>query len=67
MTAEMCDARLMFVRPKMFRFLLGVVAILSLVPSVNSKDVWVEVRSPNFVVISNAGDKEARKIADQFE
>lgn len=31
------------------------------------KDTWVEVRSPNFTVISNAGEKEARKIADQFE
>jgi tetratricopeptide (TPR) repeat protein len=32
-----------------------------------SKDTWIEVRSPNFTVISNAGEKEARKIADQFE
>ena len=28
---------------------------------------WVEVRSPNFIVISNAGEKEARKVAVQFE
>lgn len=32
-----------------------------------AKETWVEVQSPNFSVISNAGDKEARKIADQFE
>lgn len=32
-----------------------------------TKDAWIEVRSPHFTVISNAGDKEARKIADQFE
>ena len=32
-----------------------------------SKELWVEVRSPNFIVISNSGDKEARRIADQFE
>ena len=32
-----------------------------------SKDPWIEVRSPNFTVVSNAGEKEARKIADQFE
>src|SRR5208282_1858148 len=31
------------------------------------KDTWIEVRSPNFTVISNGDDKEARKIADQFE
>jgi Tfp pilus assembly protein PilF len=30
-------------------------------------ETWVEVRSPDFTVISNAGEKEARKIADQFE
>lgn len=30
-------------------------------------DTWVEVRSPNFTVISNAGEKEVRKVADQFE
>ena len=28
---------------------------------------WVEVRSAHFVVSSNAGEKEARRIADQFE
>ena len=30
-------------------------------------DTWVEVRSPNFTVISNAGEKQARKVADEFE
>jgi len=28
---------------------------------------WTEVRSAHFVVASNAGEKEARRIADQFE
>jgi tetratricopeptide (TPR) repeat protein len=28
---------------------------------------WVEVRSPNFIVVSNAGEKEARKTAVHFE
>lgn len=28
---------------------------------------WVEVRSPNFIVVSNAGEKQARKAALQFE
>lgn len=31
------------------------------------REVWVEVRSPNFIVISNAGEKQARKTAIQFE
>jgi Tfp pilus assembly protein PilF len=44
--------------------------LLALVcPSVRGAtgDTWIEVQSPHFTVISNAGDKEARKIADQFE
>src|SRR5689334_22961638 len=28
---------------------------------------WVEVRSPNFIVVSNAGEASARKTAIQFE
>jgi tetratricopeptide (TPR) repeat protein len=30
-------------------------------------DNWIEVRSPNFIVLSNAGEREARRIASQFE
>lgn len=32
-----------------------------------AKDTWIEVKSPNFIVISNAGEGEARRIAGQFE
>src|SRR5260370_2962689 len=28
---------------------------------------WIEVRSPNFIVVSNAGESQARKIDVQFE
>lgn len=28
---------------------------------------WVEVRSPHFIVLSDAGEKQARRIAGQFE
>jgi len=31
------------------------------------QQTWVEVRSPNFIVVSNAGEKQARKAAVQFE
>jgi tetratricopeptide (TPR) repeat protein len=31
------------------------------------RDAWVEVRTPNFVIVSNAGEKQARKTALQFE
>ena len=30
-------------------------------------EAWVEVRSPNFVIVSNAGEKQARRTAIQFE
>jgi tetratricopeptide (TPR) repeat protein len=33
----------------------------------DSKDTWVEVRSPDFVVASNAGEKQARHVAREFE
>lgn len=45
---------------------LGLLIFL-LAESAVAKDTWIEVRSPNFTVISNAGEKEARRIADQFE
>jgi tetratricopeptide (TPR) repeat protein len=58
-------------RPSLrLRAMLLVVSVLTLLPAARlaaAKDVWIEVRTPNFTVISNAGEKEARKIADQFE
>lgn len=30
-------------------------------------EAWIEVRSPNFIVVSNAGEGEARRTAIQFE
>ncbi len=32
-----------------------------------NKDAWIEVRCPHFTVVSDAGEKQARRIADQFE
>jgi tetratricopeptide (TPR) repeat protein len=45
-------------------------AVLFLVTSVFASDKpepWVEVRSPHFVVVTNANEKQARSVADQFE
>jgi len=30
-------------------------------------DSWLQVRTPHFVVLSNAGEKQALHVADQFE
>jgi tetratricopeptide (TPR) repeat protein len=52
---------------------LGVAAVATLLPfccalgAGDPNEGWVEVRSAHFVVSSNAGDREARRIADQFE
>lgn len=32
-----------------------------------TKEPWIEARSPHFTVISDAGEKQARRIADQVE
>jgi tetratricopeptide (TPR) repeat protein len=36
-------------------------------PGATQRDRWFEVRSPHFVVISNAGEKQARSVAQEFE
>jgi hypothetical protein len=50
-------------------FLVTLLAVSILFPFQPSgaKQEWVEVRSPNFIVVSNAGEKEARKTAVHFE
>ena len=55
------------------RQLLGLAALATLLPCIGALGVsdpnqgWIEVRSPHFVVSSNAGEKEVRRVADQFE
>ncbi len=36
-------------------------------PGFASGPAWVEVRSPHFTVVTDAGDKQGRHLADQFE
>lgn len=46
-----------------------IVWLLALVSSgsLRAADSWLEIRTPHFTVSSNAGEKEARRIANQFE
>jgi tetratricopeptide (TPR) repeat protein len=45
-----------------------VLTILLSAPAPGAKhETWFEVRSPNFIVVSNAGEKQARKSAARFE
>lgn len=54
----------------MHRPLIAVLAALALLPAPTcraKRDHWVEVRSYNFVIVSNAGESAARATAWQFE
>ncbi len=46
---------------------LVILAAACLCAAAVNADTWVEVRSPNFRVISNGGEKKAREVAVRFE
>jgi hypothetical protein len=48
-------------------FALGLPSSGGSIPAAEHGGAWVEVQSPHFTVASNAGEKEARRIAAQFE
>ena len=54
-------------RPIVCAVLVVFAAFVAAPTPAGAKDTWIEIQSPNFTVISNSGEKEARKIADQFE
>lgn len=56
----------MAIQPLLRLVLLGSFASVA-TSSAHAKDTWVEIRSPHFLVVSNAGEGAGRKIADQFE
>ena len=52
------------------RFFAGLLIseiITSSVASAGNKPTWIELRSPNFIVVTNAGEGQARRTAYQFE
>jgi tetratricopeptide (TPR) repeat protein len=56
-----------------YRILTGELLVLALLglprsaPAATEPDRWLEVRSPHFVVISNASEEQARGVSQQFE
>jgi hypothetical protein len=44
-----------------------VLALTGLPPTAAADDSWIEVKSPNFTVVSNASEGRARNVAWQFE
>jgi tetratricopeptide (TPR) repeat protein len=50
------------------RFLLLLILFSSaLAPARDKPENWVQVRCPHFTVVSNSNEKQARRVADQFE
>jgi tetratricopeptide (TPR) repeat protein len=54
-------------KPRFFPCLTLALASFVIPICASAADNWIEVRSPHFTVNTNAGEKEARRIADQFE
>lgn len=53
----------------MFRRLLLLPLFLaaSLAPARDKTETWLQISSPHFVVVTNASEKQGRRVADQFE
>lgn len=50
------------------RIILSLFLLAVFAASINAQtDIWLEVRTPNFVVITNSKEKDARRVARQFE
>src|SRR5579863_5310289 len=47
--------------------LLALLFSAALAPARDKPENWVRVLSPHFVVVSNTNEKQARRVADQFE
>ena len=43
------------------------VILLALTPAFSQTDSWMQVRTPHFLIVSNAPEKDARRAARQFE
>src|SRR3989475_9639848 len=51
-----------------FRLLLPVSAVLSaVVPALAAEPQWLEIQSPHFSVVTDAGEKRGREVAMRFE
>ena len=49
------------------RFVFSVLFLLSAVSLLRAEQQWVEVRSPHFTVVTDAGEKRGREVATRFE
>jgi tetratricopeptide (TPR) repeat protein len=54
-------------RRKLRLTLFALACLLLAAPTASAKDTWTSVRSPNFLLVGNASDKEIRQVATQLE
>ena len=54
-------------RRECVKLLFFSILILALSETAYSSENWLEVRTPHFTVLSNGGEKSARRLAQQFE
>jgi len=57
----------MFIRPCRSPFWFALILLFAIAIPAAAKDIWIEVRSPHFIVAGNCGENDARRIANQFE
>ncbi|GEM_PF-6791102 len=66
-----CDTQLIMFARGVLRFALCAGLLCPPFPArawaADKPETWVDVRSPNFVVVSSAGDKQAHNVAEQSE
>ena len=55
------------VRAYLLRLAAGVCILACTLLGVAEEDAWIEVKSPNFIIISNASVKQARQVAKKLE
>src|ERR1700722_12716589 len=55
-----------FIMPRRILAVLFLTALFSLLARANTEN-WVEVQTSHFVILTNSGDKEGRRVADEFE
>lgn len=48
-------------------FLLAVAALVSFTHTARAEDIWTEIQSPHFRVLTNGSSREGRKVANEFE
>ena len=48
-------------------FLLLPIFAAALSPARDKAETWTEISSPHFIVVTNASEKQGRRVADQFE